>query len=64
MIPVPEYKKKSTIQSEEALPGFGDKEQGGTPRAHVMSAYQESHKPFGSLYRKLAEWPLRETSTE
>lgn len=39
---------------EEALTDLLEKRRLGKPRAHVMSAYQRSHEPFGELYKKLA----------
>jgi hypothetical protein len=44
------------IQSlvEEALVDLLEKRRSGTPRAHVMAAYQRSHSKYGELYKKLA----------
>ena len=39
---------------EEALIDLLEKRRLGKPRAHVMTAYQRSHEPFGELYKKLA----------
>ena len=39
---------------EEALADFLEKRRLGKPRIHVMTAYQQSLKPFGELYKKLA----------
>lgn len=57
-------KEGRQIQSlfEEAVLDLIEKRQHERPRAHVMSAYQESHERFAPLYRQLAEWPLRKTS--
>lgn len=40
---------------DEALADLVEKRRQEKPRAHVMGAYQASHKKFGPLYKKLAE---------
>lgn len=40
---------------DEALADLIEKRKHGSPRAHVMAAYQGSLEKFGSLYKKLAE---------
>jgi hypothetical protein len=40
---------------EEALADLIEKRKQGRPRANVMTAYQGSHKRYGSLYQKLAK---------
>ena len=40
---------------EEALADFLEKRRLGKPRPYVMTAYQQSLKPFGELYKKLAQ---------
>ena len=40
---------------DEALADLVEKRRLGKPRAHVMAAYQASHRMFGKLYKKLAE---------
>lgn len=40
---------------DEALADLVEKRRQEKPRAHVMAAYQASHKKFGPLYKKLAE---------
>jgi hypothetical protein len=40
---------------DEALADLIEKRKNGRPRAHVMSAYNASHKKYGELYKKLAE---------
>ncbi len=39
----------------EALGDLITKKQKDKPRSHVMSAYQDSHKDFAPLYKKLAQ---------
>jgi Flp pilus assembly protein TadB len=39
---------------DEALGDLLEKRRQSRPRAHVMSAYQRSHDPYGELYKKLA----------
>lgn len=40
---------------DEAFADLIEKRKQGTPRAHVMAAYQASHEPFASIYKKLSE---------
>ena len=40
---------------DEALADLLEKRRQGRPRTHVMQAYMASHRPFGELYKKLAE---------
>jgi hypothetical protein len=40
---------------DEALSDLLEKRKHARPRASVMAAYQASHEPFASLYKKLAE---------
>ncbi len=40
---------------DEELADLIEKRQQGSPRPHVMAAYQSSHAAFGSLYEKLAK---------
>jgi hypothetical protein len=40
---------------DEAFADLLEKHRQGHPRAHVMAAYQASHKAYASLYKKLAE---------
>ena len=39
---------------DEALSDLLEKRRQSRPRAHVMTAYQRSHDPYGELYKKLA----------
>ena len=39
----------------EALGDLISKKNQDKPRDHVMSAYQDSHKDFATLYKKLAQ---------
>lgn len=40
---------------DEALADLLEKRKNGRPRAHVMDAYNSSHKKYAPLYRKLAK---------
>lgn len=40
---------------DEALRGYVERKQGGSPRRHVLSALDESLLQYDDLYRKLAE---------
>ena len=40
---------------DEALADLLEKRRSGSPRTHVMAAYQAGHEKFGPLYKKLAE---------
>ncbi len=40
---------------DEAFADLLEKRRRDKPRAHVMAAYQASHRKFGPLYKKLAE---------
>ena len=40
---------------DEALADLIEKRKQNHPRAHIMAAYQTSHKKFAPLYKKLAE---------
>ena len=40
---------------DEAFADLIEKRKQGNPRGHVMAAYQASHGPIATLYKKLAE---------
>ena len=40
---------------DEALADLVEKRRQERPRAHVMAAYQDSHRTFAPLYKKLSD---------